>query len=65
MHIKQNQSQDDGLSPQLHAPIKLGEYFVTKIDTVQRQIDADFTDLTVPEAFISVGNTSKLNSNII
>ena len=44
---------------------QLGEYFVTKIDTVQRQIDADFTDLTVPEAFISVGNTSKVNSSII
>ena len=41
---------------------QLGEYFVTKIETVQRQIDADFTDLTVSEAFISVGNTSKVNS---
>lgn len=30
-----------------------------------KHIDADFTDLTVPEAFISVGSTSKVNSNII
>lgn len=30
-----------------------------------KQIDADFTDLTVSEAFISVGNTSKVNSNIV
>ena len=35
-----------------------------KIDTVERQNDADFTDLTVSKAFISVGNASKVNSNI-
>ena len=38
-----NQSQDDGLPPNLHAPTfanQIGEYFVTKIDTIQRQIEA-------------------------
>ena len=58
-----NQSQDDGLPSNLHAPTfanQIGEYFVTKIDTIQRQIEADITDLTVQEASISVYSTAKV-----
>ena len=58
-----NQSQDDGLSPNLHAPRftdQIGEYFATKIDTIQRQIEADITDLTIHEASISVDSTAKV-----
>ena len=43
-----NQSQGDELPPNLHAPTfasEVGKYFVSKIDTIQRQIDADITDL--------------------
>ena len=57
------QSQDDGLPPNLHDPTfanQIGEYFVTKIDTIQRQIEADITDLTVHEASISVDSTAKV-----
>ena len=58
-----NQSQGDGLPPNLHASTfanQIGEYFVTKIDTIQRQIEADITDLTVREASISVDSTAKV-----
>ena len=43
-----NQSQGDELPPNLHAPTfanDVGKYFVSKIDAIQRQIDADITDL--------------------
>ena len=43
-----NQSQGDELPPNLHAPTfasDIGKYFVSKIDTIQRQIDADIIDL--------------------
>ena len=43
-----NQSQGDELPPNLHAPTfasEVGKYFVSKIDTIQRQIDADIIDL--------------------
>ena len=43
-----NQSQGDELPPNLHVPTfanDVGKYFVSKIDTIQRQIDADITDL--------------------
>ena len=43
-----NQSQGDELPPNLHAPTfanDVGKYFVSKIDTIQRQIDADIIDL--------------------
>ncbi|KAL9957977.1 hypothetical protein ACROYT_G034937 [Oculina patagonica] len=56
-----NQSQDDGLPPNLHAPTfanELGKYFVTKIDTIRRQIDADITDLTVPVESITVNSNA-------
>ena len=36
-----NQSQDDGLPPNLHAPTfvrDIGKYFVAKIDTIQKQL---------------------------
>ena len=58
-----NQSQDDGLPSNLHAPTfanQIGVYFVTKIDTIQRQIEADITDLNVREASISVDSTAKV-----
>ena len=63
MDIKQNQCQDDGLPPQLHAPT--WRVFLLQRLIQSKQIDADFTDLTVSEAFISVGNTSKVNSSIV
>ena len=56
-----NQSQYDGLPPNLHAPTfanNLGKYFVTKIDTIRRQIDAAITDLTVPVASITVNSNA-------
>ena len=37
-----------------------GEYFVTKTDTIQRQIDADIKYLTIDEASISVDSTAKV-----
>ena len=43
-----NQSQGDELPPNLHAPTfarEVGKYFVSKIDTIQRKIDADIIDL--------------------
>ena len=43
-----NQSQGDELPPNLHAPTfanDVGKYFVSKIDAIQRQIDADITEL--------------------
>ena len=43
-----NQSQGDELPPNLHAPTfasEVGKYFVSKIDSIQRQIDADIIDL--------------------
>ena len=43
-----NQSQGDELPPNLHAPTfasKVGKYFVSKVDTIQRQIDVDIIDL--------------------
>ena len=43
-----NQSQGDELLPNLHAPTfanDVGKYFVSKIDTIQRKIDADIIDL--------------------
>ena len=43
-----NQSQGDELPPNLHAPTfanYVGKYFVSKIDAIQRQIDADITEL--------------------
>ena len=43
-----NQSQGDELPLNLHAPTfasEVGKYIVSKIDTIQRQIDADIIDL--------------------
>ena len=43
-----NQSQGDELPPNLHAPTfasEVGKYFVSKVDTIQRQIDVDIIDL--------------------
>ena len=43
-----NQSQGYELPPNLHAPTfanEVGKYFVSKIDTIQRQIVSDITDL--------------------
>ncbi|XP_068735435.1 uncharacterized protein [Montipora capricornis] len=42
-----NLSRDDGLPPNLHAPtfvIDLGQYFVTKIETIQRKLDIESFD---------------------
>ena len=39
----------DELPPSLHAPTfasEVGKYFMSKIDTIQRQIDADIIDLS-------------------
>ena len=54
-----NQSQGDELPPNLHAPTfanDVGKYFVSKIDAIQRQIDANITELpastsTPPDGF--------------
>ena len=40
-------SRDDGLPPNLHAPTfvnDLGQYFVTKIETIQRKLDIESFD---------------------
>ena len=43
-----NQSQGDELPPNLHVPTfasEVGKYFVSKVDTIHRQIDVDIIDL--------------------
>ena len=53
-----NQSQGDELPPNLHAPTfasEVGKYFVSKIDTIQRQIDADIIDLPASAFTIADG----------
>ena len=53
-----NQSQGDELPPNLHAPTfanDVGKYFVSKIDTIQRQIDADIIDLPASAFTIADG----------
>ena len=55
-----NQSQGDELPPNLHAPNfanEVGKYFVSKIDTIQRQIDADITDLPASVSTLADGFT--------
>ena len=55
-----NQSQGDGLPPNLHAPTfanEVGKYFVSKIDKIQRQIVSDITDLPAFTSTIADGST--------
>ena len=58
-----NESSDDGLPPNLHAPTfvkDLGQYFLTKIETIQRKLDIEsFHSVTslfdsVPDDSLSV-----------
>ena len=60
-----NQSQGDELPPNLHAPKfanEVGKYFVSKIDTIQRQIDADITDLPASASTSANGFTQSTPS---
>ena len=53
-------SRDDGLPPNLHAPTfvnDLGQYFVTKIETIQRKLDTESVD-SVTSLFDSVPDDS-------
>ena len=53
-------SRDDGLPPNLHAPTfvsDLGQYFVTKIETIQRKLDTELFD-SVTSLFNSVPDDS-------
>ena len=55
-----NMSRDDGLTPNLHAPTfvnDLGQYFVTKIETIQRKLDNESFD-SVTSLFDSVPDDS-------
>ena len=55
-----NQSQGDELPPNLHAHTfanEVGKYFVSKIDIIQRQIDADITDLPASPSTLADGFT--------
>ena len=55
-----NQSQGDELPPNLHAPTfanDVGKYFVSKIDAIQRQIDADITELPASTSIPANGFT--------
>ena len=55
-----NVSRDDGLPPNLHAPTfvnHLGQYFVTKIETIQRKLDIELFD-SVTSLFNSVPDDS-------
>ena len=55
-----NVSRDDGLPPNLHAPTfvnDLGQYFVTKIETIQRKLDIESFD-SVTSLFDSVPDDS-------
>ena len=55
-----NQSQGDELPPNLHAPTfanEVGKYFVSKIDTIQRQIVSDITDLPAFTSTTADGST--------
>ena len=55
-----NVSRDDGVPPNLHAPTfvnDLGQYFVTKIETIQRKLDIESFD-SVTSLFHSVTDDS-------
>ena len=59
-----NQSQGDELPPNLHAPTfasEVGKYFVSKVDTIQRQIDVDIIDLPA-SAFTTPLSTPSLSA---
>ena len=55
-----NPSQGDELPPNLHAPTfanEVGKHFVSKIDTIQRQIVSDITDLPAFTSTTADGST--------